>query len=505
MANDFSFKINKPAVFDDNSFLDEDSLLDEYIHYSEKTEQNEEPQNDLEESKNTKFFSDVAAPSQDTFGDKTHNVTRKEIIKLFHKVEDSNRSDEKELLGILQDALKENKSNHKTEAWNHYQQVAGVFEETKISENLNEDEESIFGNSETTELPQPSSIETSALGGKKYIYDNLKMSDYEFDADFKSPAKEFEITSNNGKIKINGISSKDTMVAQKISEAVYEIKVCKNGSSNMEDTLTYRIIGNPSKIILNTLPQNISGVDELDSIIQAGSKPSKTSWPISADKIKTLVPSGGDGSTQAQTLLQKITDAIHDGSNEKWTAAMNYLDSLWPSDKHFDGSYYDAGKNKDGSPKNPDGMSQTHGPLGVVAVRKVLTAIYAYAGNNQEKFKALMTKISPELRLEMSNCLQWAINYHENSFTSSHKGTPNPDYVPPNPNYEYQKNQAGVKEPTPDKPQYVNIPNPKNYVGKTGNQDGDQWNNEAALKQLNDIPHLQTENVDSNTDNSDLE
>ncbi len=494
VANEPSFKVNKAPVLDSNQ------VLDDYINNNaDQIDQSDGTQN-TQASDSTNFLSDATLQTpQDYFGDKTHDISRKDIMDLFHKVQGSHQGNEKELLGILREALRDNLIHNEDGAASNYQKVSDIFNPQDLTNDGSNTDKSTNTDSNTN-APQPTSIEKSSLGGKKFIYDDLKNSDYEFDADFKGPAKEFEISSNDGIVKINGIGSKDTM-SVKNSGTVHEVSVFKNGSTALKDTLIYRIVGNPSKIILNTLPQNVTGVEELDAVFQVGSKPHLTTWPTSADKLTTFVPSGGDGGPQAQKLLSKITDAINDNSNTKWTAAMDYLDSMWPAGKSGGGNFYDSSKDSypSGNLKNPDGKEATGRPLGPVAIRKVLSALYAYAGNNQAKFEALMTKISPELRLEMSNCLDWASKQNDSSFNSQFPGDTNPAYVAPNPNYQYQQ-QQGAKEPTPDQPSHLNIPDSKSYVGKTGSQDGDKWNNQDAIDMLNKLPHMQTDNSDGSTE-----
>lgn len=503
MANDTTLKLPKMSV------IDSDPIFDEYVNNADSFDQDgvEEQIN----PDNTNFLSDATLnDTQDSFGDKTQNVTRNEIMDLFHKVQSSHQSNEKELLGILRDALRSEMHHDDTHAFESYQKVSNIFapEETSNTEDS-------FGNdansSSNSDLPSPSSVEASALGGKKYIYDNLKFSDYEFDADFNGPAKEYEISSNEGIIKINGIGSKDTMFVKNMGEGTREIDVYKNGSKDPANTLVFRITGNPTKILLNTLPQNVAGVDELDSLIQVGGKSNKTLWPSSGDKLKTLVPSGGDGGTQAQTLLQKITDAINDNSNDKWNAALNYIDSMWPSSKGGPANFYDTSQDSypNGAYKNPDGKAATGRPLAPVVIRKVLTAIYAYAGNNDAKFQILMTKISPEIRTEMINCLDWANTQNESSFGSQFPGAVNPDYTAyqqkyPSYGYGYGPQQTSTDKPAPP-PQYLNSPNPKSYAGKTASQDGDKWNNQEAIDILNGLPHMQTDNATDSTDDSSSE
>ncbi len=64
----------------------------------------------------------------DSFGNKMQNVTRDQILQLFHKVEASHPADEKELLNTLRDALHEVQSGHKEQASQDYDQVAQTFQ-----------------------------------------------------------------------------------------------------------------------------------------------------------------------------------------------------------------------------------------------------------------------------------------------------------------------------------------------------------------------------------------
>ncbi|GEM_PF-6295724 len=378
----------------------------------------------------------------DSFGNHPQNISRDKIIRLYRSIDTQNPADEKELLHILNDALKDLRDGNTQDAFNAYQEVSQqIAEESSRTSPSNSEEE----NTENSN-PSPSRSENGTN-----IYDGMSTRHYEFHTHYSDSVRRNQIISNGGIIQLHAFSTQDTVNVRKISEGNYEIEFHKNGSSRASDTVSYIISGPPSRIILHALPQNISGVSEDDGIIQAGTGPNAASaihWPNSSSELTSKVPPSGEGASEARALLEKITDAVQANSTGKWSEAINYLNSLWPSS----------------SGRNPS-------IIGGPALRKALTAIYKYVGNNDAKFKQLMMKIDPQLRREMARCLHY-FSTNPNPYDHTMLNFAN--------NIIFHRNDTSR--------------NDASFFGAGALQDGDAKTNEGFENLLNQVPQTQLAN-----------
>lgn len=414
-----------------------------------------DPENNLEDWLN-QDLSDIpdtegdahASLQGDSFGDHPQNISRDQIMQLFHKVQGDHPHNEKELLNILRDALRDIASHDQESAWEAYSEVEGRVGTVHENPATNTDD----SQSDSPENPRPARTEHGVN-----IFDSMQTSSYVFNVDYSQSIKINDISSNGGQIRINAASTRDTVNVSKTGNGEYQIQVHKNGSRNTNDTITYKISGPPSRILINALPQNIQGVSEDDSIIQAGIGPNSNAilWPTSSGDLTNKVPPGGDGANEARTLLEKITDAINSNTSGKWEEASNYLNGLWPS------------------------QSQNHNPpiVGGPALRKALTAIYTYVGNNDNKFKQIMMKLDPHLRSEMSRCL-----HHFSTGTNV-----------------YRIGQSNTTT-NPDGTTSTYI---ERSYGQGTTQNGDAKSNEGFENLLSSVPATQVPNTAATDDNEE--
>ncbi len=384
-------------------------------------------QDDLETENSTAIPQNHRPLSRrDSFGNHPQNISRDQIVKLYRSIDKENPANEKELLGILNEALKDLRGGNFEDALEAYEAVSSHVAESAQSEQKTESEENEIDN------PRPNRTENGIK-----IYDSLRIHNYEFNANYSDPVRRHQITINGGKVKLNGAGTQDTVEVRKISPNNYEVIFHKNGSLNPQDSITYTISGNPTQIMINAMPQNIQGVPEDDTVLQAG-QASVVNWPSASGDLTSKVPAGGEGAAEARSLLEKITDAVNTNTTAKWTDAISYMNGLWPSQQ----------------------MNRNPAIIGGPALRKALTAIYAYVGNNEAKFKQIMTRLDPQLRREMSRCLQ-----HFSIGTNVYRVGQAPDPA-----------------------------NPERAYGQGTMQDGDAKSNEGFANLLSQVPQMQTTN-----------
>src|SRR4029453_18167759 len=98
-------------------------------------EKKTEKETSLQESDETP----TKAPTASFFGSKAHQITRNQLVELYHKVDALNRPDEEDLLDVLKEALRDEQSSKRMErahvldkaqdfenqAWEGYTQVLG--------------------------------------------------------------------------------------------------------------------------------------------------------------------------------------------------------------------------------------------------------------------------------------------------------------------------------------------------------------------------------------------
>jgi len=185
-----------------------------------------------------------------------------------------------------------------------------------------------------------------------------------------------------GTFTLHTDSYEDTVEVNKLADGSYQILVFKGGVHDLANVEIYFVNG-ASEIIIDALPENISGdavEDEIltQSLAPEPSEDSASEWPA-ADQIISNIPTGlghnddwhGGDESNALTWANMIDEQIKAGDAANWSEVERWIGAR--------GNGHDQGSNGDD------------------IIRKFLTGLYLSAGSDREKFLRLLELLPPSL------------------------------------------------------------------------------------------------------------
>jgi|GEM_PF-4875689 len=159
---------------------------------------------------------DAGFGEADSFGDKPQNVTRDQIIELFHKVDAKNGADEKDLLDILRDALTDEALGQGEKAWGEYEEVlekSGVsFQDGEEGPTGDPEMDTLYAKSTSDEesetSEEPGDAPSRTLNGEKFYEGSGQ--DFDLRPTFETPLTVHTVKTD-GTITLTPASPSDTV------------------------------------------------------------------------------------------------------------------------------------------------------------------------------------------------------------------------------------------------------------------------------------------------------
>jgi hypothetical protein len=265
----------------------------------------------------------------DSFGDKPQNVTRNQIMALFHQIDSKNRTDEKELLNILRSALNDLSAGDQAKAFDEYEQALEKSSESDPQDKAGkQDPNAITGDpsldslykdsnlganqagSDTTDSESEGDSPTRVVNGEKFYEGQTPGQGFDLHPSFDAALTTHTVTTD-GKVTITPSPSDpvtisqsgDTLVVQIVHEgkqALYKIDSKKASE--------VQLVADPSQVTGDT-PNN-DGKIKVGTLENPQTYVSKSKSNEIADKLQGALQKIGSYSSGGLNWLSFLTLAI---------------------------------------------------------------------------------------------------------------------------------------------------------------------------------------------------
>jgi hypothetical protein len=356
-----------------------------------------------------------ACEKTDSFGDRPHDISREKILDLYRKVDGMNRADEKDLLDVLKDALREEmaskraKSSHDSERfaqcqekiWGDYQEVFQEIQSDLGPQETEKDPATGGNTGETGDSRKPLNPNFADDSAPSRVDEKNKTAVYDVDTNvnihssYEDKIDTHEITAS-GTVTLHGGNQNASFVVTYDEGSkkfiISESGVDGNGKSVTE---TYKVDAeNVTKVIFDSKKVDLSALTkdqqkkiQVGADAQAAKENAKVTWPTG--QWKNFIPAG-DHSSEAGDIAGKM-DRCMQGQAD-WKTVLDDLNER----NSWDGYYAHAGD------QNLNDM-----------IRKLTTALYRVSGASDQKdprFVKLLQMIPPDVRAAL---IDWVTHCHD--------------------------------------------------------------------------------------------